>query len=207
MTKQTSNKFSPEVRARAVKSPRVTDWSAQVSEKQSMKIFISWSGDRSKKVASALKMWLRDVFQGIPIQALMSDQNILAGARWESELEKMLNECKLGIICLTPESLQSPWLTFEAGALSTAITGSRVIPYRFELRSADLGPPLSQFQDVSADEQGTFKLVQSINDACGSPIKEEERLKRTFDHWWLDLDQQLMKIQHKKEAQIRTDRE
>src|ERR1700730_4739337 len=111
-----------------------------------MKVFVSWSGDRSKAVASALKHWLPFVFQGLDVW--MSEQNIQAGAKWGTELGKALGECKLGIICLTPESLQSRWLTFEAGALSTAIDGSRVIPYRFQLRRSDISPPLSQFQDV-----------------------------------------------------------
>lgn len=170
-----------------------------------MKVFISWSGDRSKLVASALKIWLPDVFPGI--QVWMSDNDIQAGARWGTELEKVLSECKLGIICLTPESLQSRWLTFEAGALSTAMTGSRVIPYRFQLRSPDVSPPLSQFQDVSADDEGTYKLVRSINDAFDSPLFDEERLRRAFDHWWPDLQTQLNQIQRLEEKQIRSDRE
>jgi len=70
-----------------------------------MKLFVSWSGDRSKDLASALKHWLPDVFPGL--QVWMSDHDIDAGARWGAELEKEIGECKLGIICLTPESLQS----------------------------------------------------------------------------------------------------
>lgn len=112
----------------------------------------------------------------------MSSHDIDAGQRWGLELDEALKECSLGIICLTPESLDSHWLTFEAGALSTAINGSRVIPHRFLLTSSDVGPPLSQFQDVSADESGTFKLVQSLNNALGKPLGEEEHLKRVFAH-------------------------
>jgi hypothetical protein len=123
------------------------------------------------------------------------------------ELEKVLGECKLGIMCLTPESLDSRWLTFEAGALSTAMTGARVIPYRFQLRSPDISPPLSQFQDVSADEEGTYRLVRSINDAFDKPPLDEERLRRQFEHYWDDLKEQLDAILHIAETQIRTDRE
>lgn len=170
-----------------------------------MKLFVSWSGDRSKAVGSALKNWLPDVFQGI--QVWMSDHDIEAGAKWGVELEKVLSECKLGIICLTPESLQSRWLTFEAGALSTAMSGSRVIPYCFQLRGPEISPPLSQFQDVSADKEGTYKLVRSINNALGDATLEEDRLRRVFEHWWPDLQKQLDAIQHMAETQIRGDRE
>lgn len=137
----------------------------------------------------------------------MSDHDIEAGERWGVELGTALRECKLGIICLTSESLQSRWLTFEAGALSTAIDGARVIPYRFQLRSADISPPLSQFQDVAADDEGTFKLVRSINDALGRPLAENEKLKRAFGHWWPDLKSQLGTIEHIEPSEVRTDRD
>ena len=90
-----------------------------------MKVFISWSGDRSKVIASALKHWLPDVFQGL--QVWMSDHDIYAGSKWGMEIGAVLEESKIGIICLTPESLKSHWLAFEAGALSTAIAQSRVM--------------------------------------------------------------------------------
>jgi hypothetical protein len=170
-----------------------------------MKVFVSWSGDRSKAVASAIKYWLPYVFQGLDVW--MSEQNIQAGAKWGAELGKALGQCKLGIICLTHESLQSRWLTFEAGALSTAIDESRVIPYRFQLSSSDISPPLSQFQDVGADEEGTFKLVQSINDALGKPWPEEEKLQLVFKMWWPRLEDQLTKMKHSVPTQIRTDRD
>jgi len=171
-----------------------------------MKVFISWSGDPSKAVATALKGWLKFVFPRLDVW--MSEQDIHAGARWGFELGKALSECKLGIICLTPESLHSRWLAFEAGALSAAIDGSRVIPYRFQLRTADISPPLSQFQDVAADEEGTYRLVQSINDAFGKEwYTEEEDVRTIFQTWWPKLKQALDKVESIKPSQSRTDRD
>lgn len=170
-----------------------------------MKVFVSWSGSRGNAIASALKQWLPDVVQGL--QVWMSDHDIEAGERWGLQLGTALQECQLGILCLTAESLQSRWLTFEAGALSTAIAGARVVPYRFQLRSADISPPLSQFQDVAADEDGTLKLVHSINDALGHPLADDATLERAFAHWWPDLEAQLKGIQHIVPTEARTDRE
>jgi hypothetical protein len=183
--------------------------SDEVQVSPPMKLFVSWSGERSKAVASAFKHWLPDVFPGIEVW--MSDHDIQAGSRWGTELEKILGECKLGVICLTRESLKSHWLTFEAGALSTAMTGSRVIPYLFQLRSPDVSPPLSQFQPVSADGEGTYKLLRSINDAFDKTMFDEERLKRVFSHWWPDLMNQLKEIEQHTEAyetaELRSDRD
>jgi hypothetical protein len=154
-----------------------------------VKVFISWSGDRSKTIGNALKHWLPKVFQGIDVW--MSDQDIHAGAIWGSELDSVLKECKFGVICLTPENLDSQWLTFEAGALSKAIAESRVAPFRFQLNAADVGPPLSNFQGVDATSEGTFKLVWSINDALGKPLTSEETARETFEVWWPSLERQL----------------
>jgi hypothetical protein len=170
-----------------------------------MKVFLSWSGERSKIVGNALKHWLSYVFPGLDVW--MSDQDIQAGARWGIELGSILKECKLGILCLTPESLDSHWLAFEAGALSNAIDNSRVIPYRFHLSSTDIGPPLSQFQDVAADKAGTFKLVISINDLLDKQFGDEERLKVIYEHWWPDLEQQLAAIKSAEHVQHRSERE
>lgn len=168
-------------------------------------VFVSWSGDRSKTIANALKHWLPDVFQGIRVW--MSDHDIQAGARWNTDLGGELEASKIGIICLTPENLQSHWLTFEAGALSKSLNESRVAPYRFQLRAADVGPPLSQFQGVDANEEGTFKLVLSINDALGKPLPDEDRTRRAFAHWWPDLEKTLSEIPRTATQEIRSDRE
>lgn len=171
-----------------------------------MKVFVSWSGDTSKAVASALRNWLRYVFPRLDVW--MSEQDIQAGTRWGSELGKALGQCKLGIICITPESLRSSWLAFEAGALSAAIDGARVIPYRFRLRTADIMPPFSQFQDVAADREGTYRLVKSINDAFGKEwYPEEEDVRVAFQTWWPKLEDALGKVESIEPGQTRTDRE
>ena len=89
-----------------------------------MKVFISWSGTRSNRVGKALRIFLEDVNQAI--KPWMSETDIDAGSRWAAELAKQLEETNFGIICLTPESLTSPWSLFEAGALSKSIRDSRV---------------------------------------------------------------------------------
>src|SRR5579859_5009320 len=94
-----------------------------------MKIFISWSGESSRKIAIALKEWLPDVFVLLDTATWMSEHDIDAGARWAHRLSQVLEEAKFGIICLTRENQKSPWVLFEAGALAKSVQESRVIPY------------------------------------------------------------------------------
>jgi len=168
-------------------------------------VFISWSGARSQQVASALKHWLPDVFQGLAVW--MSDHDIQAGARWGREIGAELELCNFGIVCLTPENLKSHWLTFEAGALSKAVEESRVVPFRFQLRASDVGPPLSQFQGVDADCEGTRRLIVSLNEAMGRPLADDLKIQRTFEHWWPDLRDMFAKVELSEEGEIRSDRE
>src|SRR5262245_19790474 len=84
-----------------------------------MKVFISWSGDISKAVASALRDWLPKVIQHV--KPWMSEQDIPKGTRWLGYISEQLKEVKTGIICLTPDNQQNPWILFEAGALAKTV--------------------------------------------------------------------------------------
>ena len=63
-----------------------------------MKVFLSWSGDRSRQVAAALREWIPLVLQHV--EPWMSDHDIGAGDRWAVEIGKRLEENHFGIICL-----------------------------------------------------------------------------------------------------------
>src|SRR5437016_7402310 len=96
-----------------------------------MKVFISWSGERSKAVAEALLDCLRIVIPNC--YPWLSKDEIRKGSHWRAELAGILQECRFGIICLTPENFGRPWILFEAGALSKALTDTYVCPIFFEL--------------------------------------------------------------------------
>lgn len=156
-----------------------------------MKVFLSWSGVRSRAIATALKVWLPDMIQDI--DAWMSDSDIAAGSEWSKELSTELQNCSFGVICLTPENTVSPWLLFEAGALSKAVASVRVVPYCFEVDPIKVQYPLAQFQCVGADKAGTLRLVRSLNWLLEDGLSEE-RLTRSFERWWPDLEKSFKAI-------------
>jgi hypothetical protein len=47
----------------------------------------------------------------------MSAEEIGKGERWSINLAKELESSNFGLVCLTPENVNAPWLHFEAGAI------------------------------------------------------------------------------------------
>ncbi|MEE8585331.1 MAG: toll/interleukin-1 receptor domain-containing protein [Acidobacteriota bacterium] len=157
-----------------------------------MKIFISWSGGRSKAVALRLHEWLKTVVQRA--DPWMSDRDLEAGQRWNEEISHRLKDTHFGIICLTPENLQAPWLLFEAGALAKAVDAARVVPVLFGVPRANLTFPLAQFQAVDSDEAGLRSLASAVNTALGPERLEPMTLNNLFNALWADLRNALASI-------------
>jgi len=72
-----------------------------------MKVFISWSGALSRKLAEALRNWLPAVLQSV--EPYFTPDDIEKGARWEAEIAGELEASEVGVFCLTRESLSSLW--------------------------------------------------------------------------------------------------
>jgi hypothetical protein len=125
-----------------------------------MKVFVSWSGEKSKATAEALREWLPNVIQAI--EPWMSAEDIDKGARWASDLASQLESIQFGVLCLTSDCIASPWILFEAGALSKTLDKARVCPYLFDISPADLAGPLIQFNAAKADKDDTRKLINAL---------------------------------------------
>ena len=115
-----------------------------------MKVFISWSGDKSLKVAKILKDWIPCVIQDI--QPYFSTEDIDKGARWSSDIAKELSDADFGILCVTKDNLESQWLNFEAGALSKTLDKVKVCSFLFDLKPSEISnSPILQFQMTNVD--------------------------------------------------------
>lgn len=168
-----------------------------------MKVFISWSGELSHNIAKLLKEWIENVIQSA--ECFLSSEDIDKGTRWFSEISKELDNTNLGIICVTNESMNAPWLLFEAGALSKKVEHSYVCPLLIDLAPSDLKGPLTHFQSThpTQDKNEMYKLIKIINTTANKEeILDEERLKRSYNQWWEDYLSKLKPILAEKLKEI-----
>jgi TIR domain len=157
-----------------------------------MKVFISWSGDRSRQLAQSLSDFLPQVIQ--QVQPFMSASSIAAGESWGLRLAAELENTDFGILCLTSDNLKSAWISFEAGALSKKLGASSVCPCLHDLRASDLSFPLAQFQAKTTNRNGLFDIVKAVNAALPQGRIDDVRLKKAFDKFYRELRRQIDRI-------------
>jgi hypothetical protein len=154
-----------------------------------MKVFISWSGNKSHKVAIVFRDWLPSVIQSI--EPYVSSEDIDKGARWSTDIAKELENSTFGILCVTKENINAPWLSFEAGALSKTMDKSFVSPFLFDIKRSEVNGPILQFQSTIFQKDDIKKLVYTLNKACGEANIPVLRLDKAFEVWYPTLEEEL----------------
>ncbi len=157
-----------------------------------MRVFISWSGNKSHKVALVFRDWLPSVIQSI--EPYVSSEDIDKGARWSTDIAKELENSTFGILCVTKDNLEAPWLSFEAGALSKTMDKAFVSPFLFDIKRSEVNGPILQFQSTIFQKEDLKKLVSTLNKACGENCIPESRLEKAFEVWFPTLETELNKI-------------
>lgn len=159
-----------------------------------MNIFISWSKDISGQYATIFRNWIPNVIQNA--KPFISKQDISLGNRGIDEIENRLSY-NFGILFVTSENMQEPWLLYEAGALSRKVSDveSRVVPVLIDLERAELvNSPLSHFQNAEKLSKETIiNICSSINQLCDSPLPEDI-LNNAVEKNWPDFEMEVSKI-------------
>ena len=153
-----------------------------------MRVFVSWSGERSREVAKAFRDWLPLVLHYA--EPWVSDADIEAGERWAQSVAGELAASTFGVVCVTSENVNSPWVLFEAGALAKSLESSKVIPLLLDLDFSDISGPLAQFQAKKLNRAGVLEVVLSIQASSDQQIPEQ-RARQLFEALWPDLEQRI----------------
>lgn len=146
------------------------------------KIFICWSGESSKKIATELKSLLeRKIFSGTGLICFVSELDIASGTDWWNKIQRELKTSKIGILCITKENLSAPWIYFEAGAM--VAHGVRTIPLLINCHGDRLEKtPINRNHRVDFHSKQQFiKMIVDINDAMSLQNVSKENLEATAE--------------------------
>ena len=150
-----------------------------------MKVFICWSGELSRGVAGILRAKLPCIIQTLDV--FMSDRDLESGGRWGADLAAQLDDSSFGIMCLTPDNLRTPWIMFEAGALTKHSDGLACGLLLGGLEPSDVTEPLTLFQHQRFTEDGVGRLLRDINKRLPTPI-EDGPLADIFGKFWPEIE-------------------
>lgn len=157
-----------------------------------MKVFLSWSGNRSKEVANLLNDWLCCVIQAT--RPWISSRDLDRGSLWFGEINDQLKDTTVGIICLTHENKNRPWILFEAGALAKGLSTSRVCTFLIDLEPKDIEDPLAQFNHTFPSRESILSLVKTLNSTLSTNALDVRVLDQVFDTYWPQFEEKFRTI-------------
>ncbi|EKT4548792.1 toll/interleukin-1 receptor domain-containing protein [Flavobacterium psychrophilum] len=157
-----------------------------------MKVFISWSGERSRLVAELLNNWIQCVLQAV--DPWLSSKDIDRGSLWFSEITTQLSNTHNGIVCLTKSNLNKPWILFESGALAKGLSSNRVYTFLIDLNPNDIKDPLAQFNHTTPNRESVYQLIRSINNGLEENSLKENILLNVFDTYFPQFDRDFKQI-------------
>ena len=157
-----------------------------------MKVFISWSGTRSQAVGECIRDWLPNVLQSV--EPYFTPSDLENGGVWATAIAHELAKSQVGILCVTRENVDRPWLLFEAGALSKHVGKTYVCPVLFDITPIDLAGPLAQFQASKFEHDDFQKLICVVNERLGEQKIPEKNLNVIFEKFWPDLEREISHV-------------
>ena len=163
------------------------------------KIFISWSKSPSREVAILVESYLKKILPYPNIDWFLSasqETGIESGERFLRILDSKLEKSDFGILILTKNNYSSPWILFEAGALSKNILDSKVVPLLINREKDYIEPPLKSFHYSSLTKNEFTNLVKSIAKSIFNVkklnkelnLQLEDRISKTWGDFINDID-------------------
>jgi len=169
-------------------------------KRSSQKVFMGHSGDASREIAECLEKLLKEIFLGLDV---LYSEDIPGGKKFFPIILSNLSESDCGVFCITEDNYDSPWIHFEAGALSLSISEETeeklIIPFLFNMKKIrkkdgeEYESPLKQYQFAFATKKGILTLLMGINERSTKKFSKEELIKE-IDNRWDELQRKFKKI-------------
>ncbi len=165
-----------------------------------MQIFISWSKEKSRKIAEAMNTFLEGLFHD-KITIWLSSEKIPYGAMPTYTINEALGQCDKIVACFTEDNFNASWIMYEIGV----VTGRNhkdmlankeiVFPVFFENVNKEKikNTPIGQFQILDFGEISINKLVYQINESVKS-FSNDFTLQKQFQLNWREFKESVESI-------------
>jgi len=166
-------------------------------------VFISHD-TRDAEIAEEFSTLIKRVSAGVLKSFRSSDkkgtQGIEFGVEWYPEIIKNIQNATDVVCLLTPNSVDRPWILFEAGMakgkLSTPILG---IALGIPLTKASTGP-FAQFQNCGDNEDALCKLIFQLVDRIPNSEPDNETIKFHVQKFKVKIDEIFKKRKEEPES-------
>jgi len=150
-----------------------------------MKVFLSWSKDLSRAVATSFADWLPGIIQECSDPFISTETT--KGDPWFATITDEMKLAKVGIVFITQENANEPWVNFESGALFANFGKQRLCPVLVGIKKSDYAGPLKNLQLTELESKpDTLDLLRAINKSCERPLTDDV-LVRGFELQWDQL--------------------
>ncbi len=148
-----------------------------------MNIFLSWSGNLSKAIASGFNEILPDVIQRV--KPFFSPEKIGNGEVWFTSIVEALKASDLGIVFLTKDNFNEDWIIFEGGGI---IAKGWLYVILCDFTIAEFNKSECFFKKLNVTEfkndHGMEDVFVSMKNRLGLTDIKDETIRRTFKHNW-----------------------
>lgn len=156
-----------------------------------MKIFISWSGEKSKKIAGLIRNFLVGIFRD-EVEIFLSTRDIEHGEQWFNKIINELSTANYGVFIITDENKTAPWMLFEAGVLYRGVSRNRLSLFLIDNSPKEICDPLNRFNMGFISEEELFLLVKEIRTINKGEMSYEQgqQLRLSFDFAWAGFEKE-----------------
>ena len=169
-----------------------------------MKVFLSWAGVRSRKIAEILQEELTQIFNS-RIFFWISSNDISIGGVFDAEIFTALQESDVSIVCLLSSNRTKPWIYFEAGAVfgrqyDPVHNKDAIIPMIFDKTKTDqfTDTPFKQLQLIRFSRAKMLKTLNTLNrkykEKNGEFAIDQSVLERNFEEYWPRISDRINNI-------------
>lgn len=166
-----------------------------------MKIFLSWSKNKSKLLAEVTKHLIENTL-GDTVEFFYSPE-MYKGTRVDNNIHKNLLICDKCLVCITADNFKNPWLLYEAGVVfgsnHSKTQRGIVIPILFDYIpdwSSWIDKPLNQYVPIQLNvSNGEFTAgKEDFKQFLTELAQESNTTLKLFNKYWNIFESEVHKI-------------